>query len=380
LLAKHYIAVVMQKRLADIYSGVSSLFSEDQREVLNMHAVHHSAARTLWHFPGRFGIARTLGPSYELRCVVFHDVSVSESSFTKGMRVSMTPANFEAALGFITRHYSPVSLQDVLDAFNGRRLPPRAILVTCDDGYASVADIVAPLCVRFNVPAVFFLNAAFLDNRRLAPDNLVCFIANECGMGAINQAVQVIKGKNSNKLQSLVDVFSCFFPAISLSEREIFLEALMHVAGINEQQLAAEARLYLSRNQVRQLASSQFEIGDHTYSHVRCRHLSAEGSTQEIDRNKAELEDITGRKVRSFSVPYGSSADLTDELLAHLDLLGHEAVFLSESVANPRSADRVCFDRVSVQGETDAAYFCELEVLPRLRALRNHLRLSPNRS
>jgi peptidoglycan/xylan/chitin deacetylase (PgdA/CDA1 family) len=292
----------------------------------------------------------------------------------------MTPANFEAALGFITRHYSPVSLQDVLDAFNGRRLPPRAILVTCDDGYASVADIVAPLCVRFNVPAVFFLNAAFLDNRRLAPDNLVCFIANECGMGAINQAVQVIKGKNSNKLQSLVDVFSCFFPAISLSEREIFLEALMHVAGINEQQLAAEARLYLSRNQVRQLASSQFEIGDHTYSHVRCRHLSAEGSTQEIDRNKAELEDITGRKVRSFSVPYGSSADLTDELLAHLDLLGHEAVFLSESVANPRSADRVCFDRVSVQGETDAAYFCELEVLPRLRALRNHLRLSPNRS
>ena len=340
------------------------------------HAAHSVTSAALWRLPGRFEIARCLGPSYELRCAVFHDVSASESAFTKGMRVSMTPASFGAALGFITRHYNPVSLQDVLDAFDGRRLPPRAILVTCDDGYASVADVVAPLCVRFNVPAVFFLNAAFLDNRRLAPDNLVCFIANECGMGAINQAVKAVKGRNSNELESLVDVFSSFFPAISLPEREVFLEALRHVAGINEEQLASEAGLYLTRNQLRELASLQFEIGNHTYTHVRCRRLSADDFTHEIDRNKAELEAVTGRKVRSFSVPYGSSVDLTDDLLAHVSLVGHQAVFLSESIANPKNADRFRFNRVSVQGETDAAYFLELEVLPRLRALRNRLRLN----
>ena len=42
------------------------------------------AGRTLWHFPGRFGIARLLGRRCSLRCVLFHDVSDTESSFHKG--------------------------------------------------------------------------------------------------------------------------------------------------------------------------------------------------------------------------------------------------------------------------------------------------------
>ena len=109
--------------------------------------------------PGCFGIVRTLGPSYSLRCVVFHDISVSETPFTRGMGVSITPSNFEAALKFITRYYTPVCLQDVLTDCDGRGLPPRAILVTFDDGYASVMEWAAPLCREFGVPAIFFLNA-----------------------------------------------------------------------------------------------------------------------------------------------------------------------------------------------------------------------------
>ena len=68
--------------------------------------------------------------------------------------------------------------------------PPRAVLVTFDDGYASTMEWAAPLCKRFEVPAVFFLNAAFLDNHRLAPDNLVCFAANVLGMETINAAAR----------------------------------------------------------------------------------------------------------------------------------------------------------------------------------------------
>ena len=71
------------------------------------------AAGTLWRIPGRFSIARILGP-YSLRCVVFHNVSATESPFTKGMGVSVTPSDLEAALTFLTTYYTPVRLQDVL--------------------------------------------------------------------------------------------------------------------------------------------------------------------------------------------------------------------------------------------------------------------------
>jgi peptidoglycan/xylan/chitin deacetylase (PgdA/CDA1 family) len=245
--------------------------------------------------------------------------------------------------------------------------------VTFDDGYASIMEWAAPLCAKYAVPAILFLNAAFLDNDGLAPDNLVCYAANVLGMETINAAVRAAKRTDIPKLESLAEVFSRFFPSISLAERQVFLDTLAHLGGIRGRQLAGEAGLYLTRKQVCELAASDFEIGNHTYTHVRCRSLTPEDFGQEIERNKSELETLSGKKVRSFSLPYGSSADLTSDLLRNLQLSGHEAVFLSESVANPRGTGQFGFDRVSIHANKDDAFFFEIEVLPRLRAIRNRL-------
>jgi len=329
------------------------------------------AAGVLWRMPGRFGFARLFGRSYGLRCVVFHDISVTESPFTKGMRVSITPRDFEAALKFLTQYYTPVSLEEVLGPSEGGDLPPRPVLVTFDDGYASLMKWAAPMCSKFRVPGIVFLNAAFLDNVGLSPDNLVCYAANILGMEGINAAARTAGGTEVPELRSLAEVFSRLFPSISLAERQIFLSALAHLAGINERQLAAEAGLYLTREQLCDLAASGFEIGNHTYSHVRCRTLTPADFDREIGRNKAELEALSGKKVRSFSLPYGSAADLTCDLMRSLQFSGHAAVFLSESVANPQRKGLSCFDRVSIHANQDGALYFEVEVLPRLRALRN---------
>ena len=47
------------------------------------------------------------------------------------------------------------SLQDVIADSDGRALPPRPVLVTFDDAYASVSEIAAPLCSKFGVPGGF---------------------------------------------------------------------------------------------------------------------------------------------------------------------------------------------------------------------------------
>ena len=337
------------------------------------HTAVNLAAETLWQMPGCFGIARILGPSYSLRCVVFHHISATESPFTTGMNVSTTPQKFEAALRFLTRYYTPVRLEDILADVEGRGLPPRAVLVTFDDAYASVAEVAAPLCRKFGVPAVYFVNAAFLNNQRLAPDNLVCYVANMLGMETIKAAARTLQRAEIPQLHSLSEVFTSFFPSITLLEREAFLEALRRLAGINERRLAEKTALYLTTKELCTLASFDFEIGNHTYSHVHCRSLSQDEFSQEIDRNKAELEAVSSIKVRSFSQPYGSSQDLTGELAGHLERSGHDAVFLSESVANPRGADPFHLDRVNPRVDGDDSFFLELEVLPRLRAVRNRL-------
>lgn len=338
----------------------------------NYPAVLKAVASALWHVPGRFSIARIVGRSYSLRCVVFHDVAVSESAFTRGMGISSTPSQFEVALQFLANHYTPVSLQDVLDdRGDGRELPSRAVLITFDDGYASLMETAIPACQKLGVPAVLFLNAAFLDNERLSADNLICYVANTLGMATINAATRVLMGDRAPKLQSLMQVFSRFLPSISLAERVSFLKALIDLGGINERQLAIEAGLYLTSKQVRELSSSGFEIGNHTRSHIHCRCLLPQCFGEEIERNKVELEALSGKPVRSFSVPYGSSADLSSNLVDRLRRSGHEAIFLSQAVANPCDSERICVDRVGPRAHSDSALFLELELLPRLRTIRN---------
>ena len=320
-------------------------------------------------------MVRAPNPSASLRCVVFHDIAATESPFTKGMGVSVTPKDLEATLSFVTRYYTPVRLQDVLADRHGRNLPPRPILLTFDDGYASIMEWAVPICHRLHVPATLFVNAAFLDNNGLSPDNLICYVANIHGMEAIDAAARVVKGAETPRLNTLADIFACFLPSLSRAQRQVFLNALVNVTKIDERRLAREAGLYLTRSDVEHLATAGFDIGNHTYSHVNCRSLSPDEFGGEIDRNRRELENLSGRSVQSFSVPYGSSKDLTSHLVNHLRVSGHEAVFLSESVANTprRSPDRLCLDRVSMHPSRHHSLFLEIEILPRLRSIRNRL-------
>jgi peptidoglycan/xylan/chitin deacetylase (PgdA/CDA1 family) len=348
--------------------NVTVLFSSKQRrKVLNL------ASKAFVHAPGSRRMAQFLGRNSSLRCMVFHNITDQESPFTAGIGVNTSPQEFEATLGFIKKYYSPVSLQNVLENTKDRKLPSNALLLTFDDAYASVAEIAAPLCKQQNIPAVFFVNAAFVDNRRLAPDNLVCYIVDRGGLEPINAALREVFGERLPALRSLAEIFGVFFPAISLAERNSFIEALKRLTGIDEEKLAIESKLYLTSQQVRSLPSSGFEIGNHTFTHTHCRNLSGEEVASEVKRNKTELESISGTQVRAFSQPYGSSKDVTPALARILRQSGHEAVFLSESTANPRNLDLFRLDRVNCGTKKTEALFFDLEVMPRLRTIRNQL-------
>ena len=308
-----------------------------------------------------------------MRSVLFHDVRDTETPFTRGLGGTITSKDFEAALQFLTRNYVPVSLTDLLASFDGKPLPRRPVLVTFDDAYASVSEAAAPLCLKYGVPALFFVNASCLDNRQLALDNLLCYVANVYGLGPINAAIRAVDSEEEFEVRSLTQVFADFLPGISLSTREAFRRSLVELTGLNEARLAADAGLYLSSQQLRDLVKCNFELGNHTYTHANCRTLTGVEFAAEIDRNRAILEEISGTQVRSFSVPYGSSVDLTAELAQHLGNSGYRAAFLAEGRANSTTTPNLHLDRVSVKASRDAAFFSEIEVLPRLRRIRAHV-------
>lgn len=71
-----------------------------------------------------------------------------------------------------TADYKPVSLQQIIEArAGGAPLPPRAVLLTFDDGYASAYTKVFPLLKRFGYPALLALVTDWLETPAGAPVN-----------------------------------------------------------------------------------------------------------------------------------------------------------------------------------------------------------------
>jgi peptidoglycan/xylan/chitin deacetylase (PgdA/CDA1 family) len=303
--------------------------------------------------------------------VLFHDIADRPSPFTEGLGVTVSRRDFEARIRFLSRNYTPIDLETFLAAGQGAELPHRAVLVTFDDAYASVAEEAAPICRKYGVPVCFFVSGSLLGNRDLSMDNFLCYVANTFGFRQINAEARKLNGPQQVELHSRRQVSSEFIPTLSLERREAFKRRLASAVGLRTDELANEARLYLSLEQLRELASSGFEIGNHTFSHVHCRILSGTDFSSEIERNKCVLETIVDKRVRAFSVPYGSAEDLTPTLEAHLKRSGHQAAFLVESRSNTRATSAYHLNRVSVHSTSDGESFAEIEVLPRLRTIRD---------
>lgn len=82
-------------------------------------------------------------------------------------RMNVTAEAFDAQLAWLARHdYRVVRLSDLEAHLEGRRaLPPRAVVLTIDDGYESVHRVALPLLRKHGVTATLFVTTDFVGAR-----------------------------------------------------------------------------------------------------------------------------------------------------------------------------------------------------------------------
>lgn len=101
--------------------------------------------------------------------ISFHDVRDDEESLGPD---DITTASLVGFFDWLVGNgWSAVSLDDIEAAHSGKKkLPPKAILLTFDDGYASHYSRVYPLLRAYGFPAVFFLVGSWMEG---GPDGIV---------------------------------------------------------------------------------------------------------------------------------------------------------------------------------------------------------------
>jgi len=200
-------------------------------------------------------------------------------------------------LEFLTKYYRPVSLSDVISWINGETaLFSDSFLLTFDDGFREVYDIVSPILLKKGIPAAFFIPSASLDNRELCYKNKVSLLiekmVNSSGSREEKEITRILCDRGifcSGAIEGLLKV--------DYRRRDI-LEKAATTLQLDIREYLDSERPYLTSDQVRDLIKWGFEIGAHSIDHPLYSSLSFE---EQIYQTVESVKWIR----KSFNLDYG---------------------------------------------------------------------------
>ena len=115
----------------------------------------------------------------------WHAVSDQDMPHVRHLYPVVPVAVFEAQLLYLQEHYNPVSYQQLHDhLLEGAPLPPRAVHLSFDDGYAECFSVVRPLLLEHGIPCTFFLTTGLVDNTTLFYRNKQSLVVENLAAGS----------------------------------------------------------------------------------------------------------------------------------------------------------------------------------------------------
>ena len=213
---------------------------------------------------------------------------------------------FDAQMALLRRHCHPIPLRAAVAGLADQSLPPRAVAVTFDDGYADNASVALPILQRHGIPATFFITAGYLDGGRMWNDSIIeavrCTTARsldlaDLGLGTVELDSPLARGAVAEAIIGKVKHLDPF-------ERQSRVDSLCRRTAV-----ALPGDLMMTAAQVRELAGSGMEVGAHTMTHPILRSIAVAEARREIDDSRHHLQSITGQTVDGFAYPNGRPQD-----------------------------------------------------------------------
>ncbi len=300
------------------------------------------------------------------RILLYHACEPTESDFIRDLESNTPPDRFDAHLNFLVRHYRVVPL----DALERGAPGDRAVVITFDDGYASVYANAFPRLRRLGLPATVYLTTDVVDNRALIWINELNWLLRNHGAVARPLAETVFACAPRTAIPAVLKRACERYDPSTVRD---LLDAIRARAGLDGGSTAAGARLYLTWEEIREMARGDVTFGNHTASHPNLARLRAAAQADEIGRAQGALTSHLGAPT-SLAYPFGLHDVASRRVAAELGFASVMEVGGINDV--PATLDRVA--RVPAGDWSCAALFAELEIVApakaRVRRLRDGIR------
>jgi peptidoglycan/xylan/chitin deacetylase (PgdA/CDA1 family) len=228
-----------------------------------------------------------------------------------------------------------LSLAEALDKLENNQLPPRAVCITFDDGYADNYLNALPILKENKLQATFFIASGYLNG----------------GIMWNDKVIEAIRCCTSDTLDLTSLGLGCFDIDSKIKKAKVaqqIINKIKHLDSEKRQEIADNIAgkvdnlptdLMLTNEQLIQLHQAEMEIGGHTVTHPILSKLDHQNVEFELQANKTYLEQLLMTTIRFFAYPNGKlGVDFNPEHAKQVRDLGYQAAVSTDwGVANNRS-------------------------------------------
>lgn len=249
-----------------------------------------------------------------LLILIYHRVhSQADAIFPHEMDI----ARFDQLMRFVARSFRVMTLGQAVARLARDELPPRALVVTFDDGYADNAELALPILQRHGLVATFFVSTGFLDGGLMWNDSVIETVRacrhTEMDLESFGLGHRSLR--ESADRRALIENLLPRIKYLSLIEREQAISRLRKLSGVAN----LPVDLMMSSEQVRQLNRAGMEIGAHTVNHPILMTLAPAEAEREIVGGRDRLQELINAPVQVFAYPNGRPGSDYDH--SHVELL-----------------------------------------------------------
>ncbi len=233
----------------------------------------------------------------------YHMVSDEHVPHVSPLYRFRTVKEFKADVDCLLRSRKPVSVAEFIDSVqNTGAPPPRACLLSFDDGFREMHNIVAPILQAKGAPAIFFLTSATVDNHALCHHQKISLLLDKAQRE--HARFPLVKIKQSLAEGGITGVENPNDLTKIPWKYRTTLDQLGTICGVDFATYAKEHQPHLTSQQVKSLLDRGFEVGSHSVDHPLYLDLSLAEQLSQTRESTAFLAENFGITRRFFAFPH----------------------------------------------------------------------------
>ena len=233
----------------------------------------------------------------------YHVVSDDRIPHIQNLYQYKNVSEFKKDMEFLLKFYTPLHINDFLK--NNYDPDKNYFVLSFDDGLREMYDVVYPILKHLGIPALFFLNSAFVDNKALFYRYKVSLIINS--LSEQENQVKILKflqSKNSDISDTKKYLLQLKY------EDNNLIEEIGMVAGVNFDSYLGADSPYMNSQQISELLDNGFSIGGHSADHPQYNLITPEEQFSQTSESIHFLVEKFNIQTLYFAFPFSAEGVL----------------------------------------------------------------------